>query len=93
MMIHLSSLFAVLNLAVLLAPAAPEPRTIAVETASSTLVWNATKVGGSHTGLVSISTGSLTLEKGLLRAAEVTMDMTSITCTDVTNPSSNAKFV
>jgi len=92
-MIHSLSFFVALHVAVLLAPTAAEPRTMAVDTASSTLVWNASKVAGSHTGLVTIASGSLALEKGLLRTAEVTMDMTSITCTDVTNPSSNAKLV
>jgi len=57
------------------------------------VLWTGSKVAGSHTGNIGIRSGSLTFDGDLLLAADVVMDMASITCTDITSPSSNAKLV
>ncbi len=64
-----------------------------IDTAKSTVTWHAEKVTGSHTGQVKLEQGSIKVENGDLIAAEVTMDMTSITCTDITKPESNKRLV
>lgn len=92
-MIHGLAFSFAIHALVLLATPPKDPRELVVDTGASTLEWNASKVAGSHTGLVSIASGTMNLEKGMLSSAVVTMDMTSITCTDVTDPGSNAKLV
>lgn len=92
-MLHIALLPASLLALVFQATPLDLPRERLVDISASTLEWNASKVGGSHTGMVSISAGTLTVEKDMLLLADITMDMTSITCTDVTNPNSNGKLV
>lgn len=58
-----------------------------------TLIWTGRKVTGEHTGGLTISSGNLRMDGGRLSGAEIVVDMRSITCTDVSNPSSNAKLV
>jgi len=59
----------------------------------SKLLWTASKVTGDHTGRVAVKGGSITLKDGTLVAAEVIIDMTGITCIDIENEGTNAKFV
>ncbi len=66
---------------------------LAVDVLASTVVWSASKVGGSHTGDVSLASGVLTVENGVLLLADVSMNMQSITCSDLSSASSNAKLV
>lgn len=61
--------------------------------AESKLLWTASKMTGDHTGRVAVKGGSMTLKDGVLVAAEVIIDMTVITCIDIENESTNAKFV
>lgn len=60
---------------------------------SGTVKWLGEKVGGEHSGEISIQSGSLTLHAGKLAGVEVTMDMNSITCTDIEDEEYNAKLV
>ena len=76
-----------------LAVSAMPGKPLRIDTGASTLMWTATKVTGSHHGLVRIAEGSITLDGELLVAADVTVDLNSITCTDITNEGSNAKLV
>ena len=64
-----------------------------IDTGQSHVVWHAEKMTGSHTGEVKLKNGSIKVENGDLIAAEVMMDMTSITCTDITKPESNKRLV
>jgi polyisoprenoid-binding protein YceI len=64
-----------------------------IDPAKSSVIWTGSKVAGAHTGGITISAGTLTMDGDLLVAADITMDMSSITCTDLTNPGSNAKLV
>lgn len=64
-----------------------------IDPASSKVMWTATKVTGDHTGGVPVRTGSLVIIDGKLVGAEVTIDMTGITCVDIENEGANAKLV
>ena len=50
----------------------------------STINWNAKKVTGEHSGTVNFQDGSLTLKSGKLVGGSFTVNMTSITTTDLT---------
>lgn len=56
----------------------------------SEVVWNASKVTGKHHGHVTMQSGWIDIdEHGLLSAAEVIMDMTTITDDDLSNKTLN----
>ncbi|MDW7694054.1 YceI family protein [Flammeovirgaceae bacterium SG7u.111] len=69
------------------------PVKYSVDAASSTLTWKASKVTGSHTGNVSVSEGNLDYADGELKGGEFTIDMTSITCTDIEDAETNGKLI
>ena len=54
-----------------------------VDTAASKVVWTASKVTGTHTGLVNVKSGELILNDGKLTGGSFEMDMSSISCTDL----------
>ena len=58
-----------------------EPKKINTET--STVVWTGKKVTGMHTGNISIKSGNLKFDHGTLVGGKITMDMNSISCTDL----------
>jgi polyisoprenoid-binding protein YceI len=64
-----------------------------VDTKESKVEWKATKVTGEHMGFVSISDGTVTLENEKIVGANVTMDLNTIVCTDLTNEEWNKKLV
>ncbi|GAB3531257.1 YceI family protein [Pontibacter brevis] len=66
--------------------------TLPVNTASSTMTWNAKKFGGEHAGNVKIANGTLDLNGRKLVGGNFLIDMTSITDTDITNPDFNKKL-
>ncbi|MGA0560726.1 YceI family protein [Larkinella sp. VNQ87] len=53
--------------------------TYVVDTEQSTLVWNAKKVGGEHTGNIKLSKGEFVFNGNKLTAGNFTADMTTIT--------------
>jgi polyisoprenoid-binding protein YceI len=55
-----------------------------VDSEVSKVMWTGSKPTGSHTGTVNVSNGTLTMKDGNLTAGNFTLDMTSITCTDLT---------
>jgi len=59
----------------------------------SRMIWTGRKVTGEHTGGLLPKQGSLTMKDGRLSGAMMVVDMRSITCTDISNPSSNARLV
>ncbi|SDK42599.1 Polyisoprenoid-binding protein YceI [Catalinimonas alkaloidigena] len=76
-----------------LRPSAPvAATTFVVDTDQSELVWTATKVGGEHTGTVKLSQGQLTADGKALTGGSFTIDMTTITDTDITNADFNARL-
>lgn len=56
---------------------------LTVDTNQSTAHWKGAKVTSSHEGLISIKDGVIELKNGALTGGNFTMDMTSITCTDL----------
>lgn len=54
-----------------------------IKTESSTVVWKGYKVTGSHEGTISISSGSLDFEGEKLVGGKFVIDMTTISCTDL----------
>lgn len=64
-----------------------------VDTKKSSLKWVGSKVTGSHEGNISIQEGIISLEHGELVGAEFTIDMTSITNTDIESEEYSQKLV
>jgi len=54
-----------------------------VNTEKSSIVWTATKITGSHTGTINIKSGTLNFEGNVLTGGDFTVDMTSLTATDL----------
>ncbi len=54
-----------------------------VDTASSKVVWTASKVTGTHTGTVKVKSGDLRFDQGKLVGGAFEIDMTSISNTDL----------
>lgn len=50
---------------------------------NSNIVWKGYKVTGSHQGTIALKSGSLNFNKKKLTGGEFTIDMASITCTDL----------
>lgn len=62
-------------------PVNGEKRTVSPE--KSTVTWKAYKVTGSHTGTVALQSGALAFDNGQLTGGEFTVDMTTLTATDL----------
>ncbi len=70
-----------------------KPTAYKVNAEKSVLKWNGKKVTGEHTGMVKLNDGAMIVEGGKLTGGTFTFDMNSITCTDLTDPGYNAKFI
>ncbi len=66
---------------------------LTADTRQSSLVWTGRKIGGDHTGNISLASGSLQVEKNKLIGGSFEIDMNSITNTDITNAEYNGKLV
>ncbi|KEO73526.1 YceI family protein [Anditalea andensis] len=64
-----------------------------VSLTESTVSWKGKKVGGEHFGKVSLINANLDYEKNRIKGGSFEIDMTSITCEDITNESSNKRLV
>lgn len=64
-----------------------------IDTKASKIIWNAKKVTGEHTGNVSLGSGKVWVDKSAVVAANLNIDMNSITCTDLTDAEWNKKLV
>jgi len=73
--------------------ASAQAKNFTVNTSTSTVAWLGKKVGGEHSGMVSIQSGSLQVSSGKLNGGNFTMDMNSITCTDIKDADYNGKLV
>jgi polyisoprenoid-binding protein YceI len=67
--------------------------TVQVDPAASKIVWLGKKVTGQHTGEVKISEGALSFDGAEFKSANFTVDMTTITNTDLTDAEYNKKLV
>jgi polyisoprenoid-binding protein YceI len=55
-----------------------------IDNATSTIQWRGSKiVGGAHEGNVKLKEGGLQVTDGVITAGKFTIDMTTITCTDL----------
>ena len=54
-----------------------------INTEASSVKWVAKKVTGAHEGFVNVQSGNLEYTDGLLSGGEFTIDMASISCTDL----------
>jgi polyisoprenoid-binding protein YceI len=81
----------ILNLAlVMLVAFAASAQTFEVKTAQSTLKWTGKKVvGGSHYGKIALTEGSFTLKNDQIESGKFVIDMTSITCDDLSGDMAN----
>jgi polyisoprenoid-binding protein YceI len=71
---------------------AAKAASLPVDPAKSALTWTAKKVGGEHTGTVKVAQGNLLVKSNKLSGGAFTIDMTTITDTDITNAGMNAKL-
>ena len=61
-----------------------EPTSKTINVTASSVGWKASKVTGTHTGLINFKTGNLKFEGDILIGGELVVDMTTINCTDLT---------
>ena len=73
-----------LALVVVLSTVSISAQTKKVDVANSSIVWHATKVGGKHSGTVNLKDGKLIFKAKKLVGGAFNVDMTSLTCTDLT---------
>ena len=66
--------------------------TLQVNTAQSSMKWNAKKVGGEHYGTIQLSEGTLDIKGKKLAGGSFTIDMTTIVVEDITRPESNKRL-
>lgn len=64
-----------------------------VDTANSSVQWLAKKVTGQHNGTVKLKSGSLVMNHGTPVGGNFELDMTSITCTDITDEKKNNDLI
>jgi polyisoprenoid-binding protein YceI len=68
--------------------------TYAVDTKATTATWLAKKVTGEHAGGITVSKGTINSKgPGNITGGELEFDMTSITCTDLTDKEWNGKLI
>jgi polyisoprenoid-binding protein YceI len=60
---------------------------------NSTMLWEGQKVGGAHSGNISLAEGQVSFYNGKLVALDLEIDMRSITCTDIKDAEDNQKLV
>ena len=64
-----------------------------VDTKATKVKWLGEKVTGEHAGNISLKDGTIDMKDGKLVSVSITMDMNSITCTDIEDAEYNAKLV
>ncbi len=74
-------------------PLAKEEKTYSIDTKKTTATWLGTKVTGKHNGNLNISSGKITSDGKNITGGTVEFDMTSITCTDLTDKEWSDKLV
>ncbi|MEA9357865.1 YceI family protein [Bacteriovorax sp. PP10] len=67
--------------------------TLQVDPAASKIVYVGKKVTGQHTGEVKIANGTMNFDGAEFKGADITIDMTTINNTDLTDAEYNKKFV
>ena len=83
--LSLLALFAIAN--------KPHIENVRVNEKNSTIKWVGSKVTSSHEGNVKIAKGILSINHGTLVGGEISIDMNSITCTDIKSEKKNQYLV
>lgn len=63
-----------------------------VDVAKSSVAWKGSKIGEDHSGVISISSGTLNFKEDKLMSGEFIIDMNSIKNTDITDPKGSVKL-
>jgi polyisoprenoid-binding protein YceI len=66
---------------------------VEVNSDASTIKWHGKKIGGEHYGNIKLKSGTFEVKDNQIKSGTFTIDMTSITCTDLTDPGYNGKLV
>jgi polyisoprenoid-binding protein YceI len=66
---------------------------VSVNTETSTVKWIGSKVASSHEGNVNIQKGSLSIDHGTLVGGQLSIDMNSISCSDIESEKKNEYLV
>jgi polyisoprenoid-binding protein YceI len=64
-----------------------------IDTKNTTIKWTGEKVTGKHYGKISVQSGNLVWEGNLITGGQVSIDMNSITCEDLTDATWNNKLI
>lgn len=80
-----------LSISSLAQPKGPEKTDIDVK--QSSVEWTGKKLGGEHYGKIALVSGYLEFTKKKLTGGAFEMDMSSITCEDITDPKSNKRLI
>ena len=64
-----------------------------VNTEKSTVYWIGKKITGEHYGYINILNGTMSIENNQIKSGSFTIDMNSMTCTDIKDESMNKKFL
>lgn len=83
----------VIALSIILSSNALMAQKVEVDTEKSTIGWLGKKLTGEHSGNILVKSGSLEVDDNALIAASFTIDMASITNTDLEDPTYNQKLV
>ena len=75
--------FSTVFIAILVMTITQAQSTTPIDAAKSTVTWTGKKVTGSHTGTINISEGSIINKDGRFHGGTFTIDMTSITNSDL----------
>lgn len=67
--------------------------TLKVNPSKSELTWVGKKVTGEHTGKIALKEGVMTLDGSKFTGGKLVADLTTITCTDLTDKSYNDKLI
>jgi polyisoprenoid-binding protein YceI len=64
-----------------------------IDITKSTIEWTGKKLTGEHYGNILLKEGNLVTSGGAIKGGAFAMDMSSITCTDITDEKSNKRLV
>ncbi|MDB6079317.1 MAG: rhodanese y domain and YceI domain protein [Akkermansiaceae bacterium] len=74
-------------------PEEPASGTYRIDAAASFVRWTGTNVLNFHHGQLSLSAGSVTIERGELKGGSFRIDMNSLSCADLTDSAMNAMLI
>tara|TARA_Y100000385_G_C12798011_1_gene510569 strand:- start:81 stop:650 length:570 start_codon:yes stop_codon:yes gene_type:complete len=64
-----------------------------INTAKSSIKWIGKKVTGQHEGYINIKSGNIELENEKIKSGNFSIDMNSVTCTDLEDEGSSQKLI